>query len=84
MITIEQHKKKFLGVQKLVVVCYFEFLTPLNLRGHNFLISNLFMTIFNASMCQKEGFNICLDTKNKKSFPLDLDYRKRLNVLKLA
>jgi len=33
-------------------------------------------------MCQKEGFNIYLDTKNKRAHPLDLDFRKHLNVLK--
>jgi hypothetical protein len=36
-------------------------------------------------MRQEEGFNIYFDTKNKKALlPLDLDYLKRLNVLKLA
>jgi hypothetical protein len=35
-------------------------------------------------MGQEEGFNICLDTENKRAFPLDLDYFKRLSVLELA
>jgi hypothetical protein len=35
-------------------------------------------------MCQEEGFNIYLNTKNKKAFPLDLDCLKHLSVLKLA
>jgi hypothetical protein len=33
-------------------------------------------------MHQEERFNIYLDTRNKSSFPLDLDCPKRLNVLK--
>jgi hypothetical protein len=35
-------------------------------------------------MHQEEGFNICLDTRNKRALPLDLDYPKGLNVLKPA
>jgi hypothetical protein len=35
-------------------------------------------------MHQEDGFNICLDTINKRALPLDLDYPKRLSVLKLA
>jgi hypothetical protein len=34
-------------------------------------------------MCQEEDFNICLDNINKITLPLDLDYPKHLNVLKL-
>jgi hypothetical protein len=30
------------------VVCFFEFFTPFTLGGHNFLNSNIFLTIFNA------------------------------------
>jgi hypothetical protein len=33
-------------------------------------------------MCQEEGFNIFLDTKNKRALPLDLNYPKHLSVLK--
>jgi hypothetical protein len=35
-------------------------------------------------MRQEEGFNICLDKRDKKVLPLDLDCPKRLTVLKLA
>jgi len=35
-------------------------------------------------MRKEEGFNICLDTKNKRAFPLDLNYLKHISVLKLA
>jgi len=44
-----------LGVQELVVVCCFEFLTPLTLGGHNFLISNPFLTIFYALDAPRGG-----------------------------
>jgi hypothetical protein len=49
MITTKQNniKEIFLGVQELVVVCCFEFLTH-TLEGHNLVISNPFLTIFNA------------------------------------
>jgi hypothetical protein len=33
-------------------------------------------------MCQEEGFNIWLDTRNERALPLDVDYPKRLSVLK--
>jgi hypothetical protein len=33
-------------------------------------------------ICQEEGLNIFLNTRNKKALPLDLDYPKHLNVLK--
>jgi len=33
-------------------------------------------------MRQEERLNIFLDTRNKKTLPLDLDYPKRLSVLK--
>jgi hypothetical protein len=35
-------------------------------------------------MLQEEGFNIYLDTKNKRALPLDLNCPKRLSVLKLS
>jgi hypothetical protein len=40
--------------------------------------------IFSALNAQEEGFNISLDTINKRALPLDLDSPKCLNVLKLA
>jgi hypothetical protein len=55
IITIEQHKRIFLGVQELVVVCCFEFLIPPTLGGHNFFIYNMFLTIFSASNALKGG-----------------------------
>jgi len=48
VIIIEQHMRNILGVQELDVVYCFEFLTPPTLGGHNFLIFNIFLTIFNA------------------------------------
>jgi hypothetical protein len=33
-------------------------------------------------MRQEEGFNIFFDTKSKRALPLDLEYSKRLSVLK--
>jgi len=44
-----------LVVQELVVVCRFEFLTPPTLGGHNFFISNMFLTIFSASDAPRGG-----------------------------
>jgi len=35
-------------------------------------------------MHKEEGFNIILDTANKKTFTLDLDYPKCLSVLNLT
>jgi len=80
--TIEQHKRKFFGVQELVVVCCFEFLTPPTLGAHNFLIFNPFSQFLMPQTCQEKGFNIFLDTKNKRALPLNLNYPKHLSVLK--
>jgi hypothetical protein len=55
VIIIEQHTKNFLGVQELVVVCCFEFLTPCTLVGRNFLNSNFFLTILSASNVPRGG-----------------------------
>ncbi len=66
IITIKKHKKKYLGVQKLVVVCCFELFTPTPLVfwgviTFSFLIH--FWRFLVLQMCQEEGFNISLDTK---------------------
>jgi hypothetical protein len=47
----------------------FNFLTPLLLGDHNFLIFNAFLTIFNALDDQNIAFDFCLDTINKESLP---------------
>ncbi len=44
-----------MGVQEMVVVSCFEFLTPPTLGGHNFLIFNLFVTIFSALYVPRGG-----------------------------
>jgi hypothetical protein len=43
----------------------FDFLSLSLLRSHNFLIFYAFVTIFNASMRQEEGFDFSLDAINK-------------------
>jgi hypothetical protein len=56
IITIEQHKNKFVLVQELVVDCCFEFLTPPTSGCHNFLISNMFfLMIFRVSNAPRGG-----------------------------
>ncbi len=53
------------------MVCFFEFLTPFTLGGHNFLISNLFSMIVSVSNVPRGGFKFCLDTRNNGALPLD-------------
>jgi len=67
----------FLGVQKPVFVVfvvlgglYFWVLDPLYFGGHNFLISNPFSMIVNASDASREEVQICLDTINNRALPL--------------
>jgi hypothetical protein len=84
IITIEQHKRNFLGVQELVVVCCFELLTLLLWGGITFSFLIHFWQFLIPQMQQEEKFSIYLDTINKKPFPLDVDYPKRLSVLKSA
>jgi hypothetical protein len=58
-----------LGVQELVVVCCFEFLTP-TLGGHNFFISNPFLTIFNTTDVPRgEVEHLLGQQKEKKPSP---------------
>ncbi len=45
-------------------MCFFEFLTPFTLGGHNFLISNPFLTILIVLDVPKREFNFCLDTRS--------------------
>jgi len=58
---------KFLGVQELVVVYCFEFLTRATLGGHNFFIFNSFLTILNASNAPRGGVQQLLTHQKKKS-----------------
>jgi hypothetical protein len=69
-ITIEQQKRKFMGVQELVVICYYEFLTPPTLAGHNFLILDSFWTIFSALDVPRGGVQHFLKHQKQKSPPL--------------
>jgi len=59
-----------LGVQELVVVCCFEFLTPPTLGAHNFLIFNPFFTIFSASDAPRGGVQHMLGHQKQRSPPL--------------
>ncbi len=70
VIIIEQHTRKFLGVQELVVVCCFEFSTPPTLGGHNFLIFNMFLMIFSASNAPRGWIQYLLGHHKQKSSPL--------------
>ncbi len=74
-ITAEQHTSNCLGVQELVFVVFdglffFEFVTPFTLRGYNFFISNLFLTIIFVSDVPRAGVQVCLDNKNNRALPL--------------
>jgi hypothetical protein len=84
IIAIEKHKRKFLGVQELVVVCSFQFLTPLLWGAITFSFLIYFWRFLMPQMRQEEGFNIYLDTEDKRALPLDLDCPKCLSELKLA
>ncbi len=72
IITTKQPKKNFLGVQELVVICCFEFLTPLppTLGGHNFLIFKFFLTSLNALDALIGGVQHFLGHQKQKSPPL--------------
>ncbi len=60
---------------------FFEFLTPSNLRGHNFLNSIPFLTNFSALKVSIKRVKFCLETKNNGAFPLDLACPKHSNVV---
>jgi hypothetical protein len=88
-ITAEQHTSNCLGVQELVFVVFdglffFEFLTPFTLRGCNFFISNLFLTIIFVSDVPRAGVQVCLDNKNNRALPLDPGCPEHLSVQRLT
>jgi hypothetical protein len=72
----------FLGVWEPTLVvfnglCFFEFLTPYTLEGHNFLVFN---PIFMIVSVLEKGFKFCLDTRNNGALPLDPACPESLNV----
>ncbi len=62
------------------MVCFFEFLTPSTLRGHNFLNSIMFFMIFSASNVPIGEVQVLL-TKNNGALPLDLARLECLSVI---
>jgi hypothetical protein len=48
---------------------FFEYLTPITLGAHNFLILNLFSTIFSVLDAPRGGLEVYLDTRSKKTLP---------------
>jgi hypothetical protein len=60
LITIEQHKRNFFGVQEpalvVLVVCFFEFLTPFTLKAVTFSFLIHFQQLLVCQMCQEESF----------------------------
>jgi hypothetical protein len=73
-IAIEQHTRNFLGVQELAFVMFsglfFEFLTPFTLGAHNFLISNLFLTIVCVPDAPRGGVQVFFGHHKELSYPL--------------
>jgi hypothetical protein len=49
---------------------FFEFLTPFILEGHNFLISNLFSTIFSALDAPRGGRQVLFGHQKQHCPPL--------------
>jgi hypothetical protein len=47
-----------------------EFFIPFTLEGHNFLISNLFSTIFSLLDAPRRGFEVLFGHQNQQSLPL--------------
>ncbi len=47
-----------------------EFLTPFTLGDHNFLISNLFLTILSVLDAQRGGLQVLFGHQKQKSLPL--------------
>jgi hypothetical protein len=64
-----------------LVVCFFEFLTPFTLRGHNFLNSIPFLTIFCLLNVTIWRVQVCLNTKNNGALPLDLACFECISVI---
>jgi hypothetical protein len=79
LIAIEQHTRNFLGVQELAFAVFGGYDT-FTLQGHNFLASNLFLTIVRVSNASREGFKFCLETRNNGALPLDLTCPEHLSV----
>jgi hypothetical protein len=52
------------------MVCFFEFLTPFILGGHNFFISNLFSMIITMSDASRGGVQVLFAHHNQLSPPL--------------
>jgi len=52
------------------MVCFFEFLTPFTLGGHNFLISNPFSTIVSVFDAPRGGIQVLCGHQKQWSLPL--------------
>ncbi len=63
------------------MICFFEFLTPSTLKGHNFLNSIYFLTIFSPLDAPIRRIQVFLRHKNNGTFPLDLACLECLNVI---
>jgi hypothetical protein len=74
---MEQHTKKesfWVFANRLLyclVVCLFEFLTPLTLGSFNFLISNPFLTIVSVLDVSQEGVQVLFGHQKTMSPPLE-------------
>jgi hypothetical protein len=66
------------------MVCFLEFLILSILGGHNFFNSILFLMIFVVPDVPIGGVQVCLDTRNNETLPLDPAYLKHLSVRSLA
>jgi hypothetical protein len=63
------------------MVRLFEFLTPSILRGHNFLNSIPFFTIFSAPNAPIGGVQLLIKHKKNAAFPFDLVCLECLSVI---
>ncbi len=52
------------------MICCFEFLTPFTLRGCNFLVPNLFLTIVSVLDAQREGVQVLFGHQKQQRPPL--------------
>ncbi len=80
--------KEFLGVCEPAFVMFGDsflefFIDPFTLKGHNFLISNLFLIIIAVSNASRGGFKIYMNTRYNKALPLDLACLEHLSVWSL-
>jgi hypothetical protein len=87
LISTEQHTSKFLGVYELTfvcsMICFFEFWPPLIWGAVTFSFVICFQWLLLCQMCQEEEFTFCLDTKNKRAFPLDSTCPEQLIIQSL-